>query len=244
MELDFLIVASGLNCAGNVYKCYESILNQTYTNYNAILISDGSTDATAQRLDTIKFGNVTTQSFKDNVGACKRRYDAIKGSCATSETVILLLGLDDYLLPNALEVIKEQYDEGKLMTYGNWIDQKGRGLPLNFPFYFDELTHKNRDYRKVTYRSTAPNTFKKYLYDNIPEEEFLMNDGRWFDTTTESHLMFSCLEMCGKDRIGVITVPIYVYNRDLPNGTLRRLGGNYKRQVLNQVINRPKYDLI
>lgn len=244
MELDFLIVASGLNCTPYVYKCYESILNQTYTNYNAILISDGSTDDTEKRLDTIKIGNVTTQHFKDNVGACKRRYDAIKGSNATDETVILLLGLDDYLLPNALEVIKEQYDNGKLMTYGNWIDQKGICLPPNFPLDFDEATHTNRDYRKVKYRSTAPNTFKKRLYDNIPINEFLMDDGRWFDTTTESHLMFSCLEMCGKDRIGVIKEPIYVYNRDLPNGTLHRLGGGYKKQVLREVINRPKYDLI
>lgn len=241
--MDFLIIASGFNCGGHVSRCVASIEAQTYDSFKAILISDGSVDRTAYALSQVNHKNIEVHIHKDNQGAAKRRYDAIHGAEIDRETVIVLLGLDDWLLPHALETIKQHYDNDKWMTYGNWVDQRGYGLPLNFALDFDEETHKNRDYRQVKYRSTAPNTFKKFLFDEIAEDEFKMADGRWFDTTTESHLMFSCLEMCGKDRIGIIWQPIYVYNRDLPNGTLRRLGGGYKRRVLNEVISRPKKDL-
>jgi glycosyltransferase involved in cell wall biosynthesis len=226
-------------------KCYDSLLKQTYQNYKAILVNDGSGDSTARLLRNINrlTDKVETFSYSSNEGATKRRYDAIKNSNADKDTIILLLGLDDYLLPNALEEIKKQYDAGVWMTYGNWINQKGIGLPEDFDLFFDEETHNDRSYRKVKYRSTAPNTFKRFLFDNIPESDFKLN-GKWFDTTTESELMFSCLEMCGKERIGVITKPIYVYNQNLPNGTLRRLGAEYKRRVYNQVIARPKKNLL
>ena len=74
------------------------------------------------------------------------------------------------------------------------------------------------------YRSTAPNTFKKFLFDEIPDEDFKVF-GKWIDNATETELMFSCLEMCGKDRIGVITEPIYLYNRTRGGNTKHR---NYK----------------
>lgn len=242
--MDFLIVSSGFNCKQQVKNCYNSLLAQTYKNFKAVLISDGSTDGTNEELLKLKNKKVEVEIYDYNIGAAKRRYDAIHKHANSKETIIVLLGLDDKLLPNALEVIKKEYEQGKLMTYGNWVNQKGKGLPKDFHLEFDEETHKNRDYRKVTYRSTAPNTFKKLLFDNIPENEFKMNDGRYFDTTTESHLMFSCLEMCGKERIGIIYEPIYVYNQNLPQGTLNRLGRDYKYKVLKEVINRPKYNLI
>jgi hypothetical protein len=81
------------------------------------------------------------------------------------------------------------------------------------------------------------------LFDYIPKEDFKLN-GKWIDTTTESELMFSCLEMSGRHRIGVIEKPVYLYNRTLPNGTQKRLGQAYKNEVYAQIIARPKKDLL
>lgn len=242
--MDFLIIASGLNCDRHITKCYESLAGQTYQNFKAVLISDGSTDNSAVILNRLanKDTRINTICFAQNCGAAKRRFDAIKEFSKSKQTIIVLVGLDDYLLPNALETIKCEYEKGVYMTYGNWKNQRGIGLPADFDLFFDEETHKHREYRKVKYRSTAPNTFKKFLFDEIPESDFKLN-GKWFDTTTESELMFSCLEMSGKDRIGVILEYIYVYNQNLPNGTLNRLGANYKAKVYSEVIKRPKKKL-
>lgn len=241
----FLIIASGLNCKGYARKCIQSVVAQKYKNFKAVFISDGSTDGTLGIEDTsgINDNRCFVEISEKNVGAAKRRFDAIKKYSDSPEDVILFLGLDDELLPNALTAIAWEYANGKLMTYGNWKNQHGK-VPLNNAFLqFDEATHATRDYRKVKYRSTAPNTFKRHLFDRIPEADFKI-DGKWIDSTTESEVMFSCLEMCGKDRIGVINEPIYLYNEALPNGTLRRLGVEYKYRLYNIITSRPKRDLI
>ena len=52
--------------------------------------------------------------------------------------------------------------------------------------------------------------------------------------------MFSCLEMCGKERIGIVWKYIALYNRNLPNGSLKRLGREYKYKLLEIIKNRLK----
>lgn len=243
----FFIIASGYNCKDLAVDCYQSLLLLKYDNWQAVLIDDASTDGTDLSLQRTYAmypdERVSMVRNVENMGAACNRLAAINSFKLDKEEVIVFLGLDDRLLPNALDVIKAQYDAGKWMTYGNWINQHGIGLPKDFDLYFDEETHKNRDYRKVKYRSTAPNTFKKFLFDEIPVEDFKI-DGKWIDSTTESEVMFSCLEMSGKDRIGVIEEPIYVYNQNLPGGTLARLGADYKYKIYNEIIKRPKKGIL
>ena len=243
--VNFLIVSSGYNCNELAHKCIASVLKQTYKNFTAVFISDGSSDGTLTLENIPKElhdERVWIELNPDNVGAAKRRYDAIKQYADDEETVVLLLGLDDELMPNCLERIAKEYEQGKWMTYGNWKDQTGWMLPNGF-LNFKEETHNDRSYRKVEFRSTAPNTFKRFLFDRIPPSDFTLN-GKWIDSTTESELMFSCLEMCGKERIGVIQEPIYLYNRNLPGGTLKRLGVKYKYDIYAKVIAREKKPLL
>lgn len=243
----FLVVATGYNCSNYVGRCVDSVRNQTYKHFNAVFVSDGSTDTTHEEILTAcgSTPNLIPVKFILNKGAAKRRYDIIHYSDISEElddeTVILLLGLDDELLPDALEIINKEYEKGVYMTYGNWVNRRGKVFPTK-SLYFEDETHETRDYRKVPYRSTAPNTFKKFLFKSIPEEDFKIN-GKWIDTTTESEVMFSCLEMSGKDRIGVIEQPIYVYNENLPNNTLNRLGRKYKYELLEIITKRPKRNL-
>lgn len=242
--MKYYIIATGYNCLPYAKKCYGSLLNLGFdrTKWEAVLFSDGSTDGTSEYVKEMNkkdLQNISGVTCHENFGAAFCRHVAIKALGINDEDVVVLLGLDDELKPSALTEIDKQYKAGKWMTYGNWIDQHGKGLPAGFELDFDEETHKSRDYRKVTYRSTAPNTFKYFLYKNIQEDDLKIN-GKWIDSTTESEVMFSCLEQSGKDRIGIIREPIYLYNRDLPGGTLRRLGKEYKYEIYNQVIARPK----
>jgi len=241
--MNFLIVVTGWNCQQYVKPCYDSLLRQTYGNFTAVFISDGSTDNTAAEIrQHVQDKRFIIESHPDNTGAAKRRYDVIHRYGKPTD-IVLLLGMDDELLPNCLERVKQEYDRGMYMTYGNWINQKGEGLPKTFRLHFDDETHRHRLYRKVEYRSTAPNTFYKFLFDLIPESDFKIK-GKWIDSTTESETMFSCLEMCGRERIGVILEKIYLYNQNLPNGTLKRQGKEYKYKIYNQIIQRPRKPLL
>jgi len=237
----FLIIATGWNCADRVRACWDSIQAQTYENWWAVIISDGCW-RTSMRLDRLPdHWQLSRRSYANNLGAAFRRHQAM--DTYGDDFVVVLLGLDDELLPDALETIAEQYRNGKMMTYGNWIDQNGQGLPADFELHFDDATHDARDYRKVKYRSTAPNTFYAGLYKRIPQERFIYN-GEWIKATTESPAMFACLEMCGKDRIGVIEKPIYKYFRGRPDNARKRYGDAYQDAVYKWVTEQPKMDLI
>jgi len=241
MKTKFLIIASGWNCQEFVSNCVESVSKQRYDGeVTAVFISDGSTDNTAKKIKTAIFQtpNFHAMISDVNCGAACRRHKAIEQFKPDPETVIMFLGLDDELLPSALEHIDSQYDKGKWMTYGNWKDQHGKGLPVDFKLTFPKEVHDARSYRDVTYRSTAPNTFKAKLYYKIPVQD-LMIDGKWLQTCTEGEVMFSCLEMCGKDRIGIIRDYIYLYNRMRPSGSQRRFGA-VKQDVLRVITSRSK----
>lgn len=241
-EMRFHIVVTGYNCDSYVRDCFNSIVCQTHKDYKVTIINDASTDQTARQISICHREGWSYIDNKENMGAAYNRLQAIKN--IPDNEIVLLLGMDDRLKSECLSEIHERYVNDKVwMTYGNWINQRGVGLPKDFNLHFDEQTHLNRDYRKVTYRSTAPNTFYAGLFKRIPESDFQLN-GKWIDTTTESEVMFSCLEMSGKDRIGVIEHPIYIYNQRRPGGTQRRLGQSYKDGVLAQIVKRPKKDLL
>jgi glycosyltransferase involved in cell wall biosynthesis len=236
--MKFIFIVTGFNCENYILKCYESLRSQT-VEWEAIFISDGSTDKTDLLMNGINDRRISKQSFRENKGAAFRRYFAIKDLCKEEEDVICLLGMDDELFPNALEKVKEQYDKGKWMTYGNWIDSEGYKLPDFFNLEFPLVVHLERSYRSEVYRSTALNTFKKFLFSELKEEDFKVG-GEWITATTESNIMFSCLEMCGQKRIGVIKDIIYIYNRRGSMSTVNYRGRNYQDFIYLNISSRGK----
>jgi glycosyltransferase involved in cell wall biosynthesis len=236
----FLIIVTGFQCENYVDRCYKSLLDQK-GEWIAVFVDDESTDQTWNKMRLIEDHRVTIIHNERNIGAAASRLLAVK--LGQPNDIILLLGMDDCLRSGALERIEKEYRNGKWMTYGSWQDQTGKGLPRNFELDFDRSTHENRDYRKVKYRSTAPNTMRKWLFDLIPEDEYKI-EGQWMKATTESHLMFSCLEMCGKDRIGVIKDKIYTYTRGRKDNARNRFGSEYQDFVYQHVINLPKKEQI
>lgn len=238
--VNIFIIVTGYNCSGRPKKAYTSLASQVYTNFTALFISDGSTDNTGQELlDLPKKSWLKVQINVNNWGAAHNRYAAIKRHKPTD--VVMFMGMDDVIKSHCLKTIAQEYEKGVWMTYGNWQNQKGKLNSVSLKF--SKETHINRDYRKVQYRSTAPNTFKAFLFRKIPRDDFKL-DGKWLDTCTEAEVMYSCLEMCGEKRIGIIKEPIYIYYQYLRGGTLRTQGSGYKREVLARICKRKKRDLI
>lgn len=238
--MKYKIIANGWNCKEYVSDCIKSVLAQTYKNWELILISDGSTDGTGEAIRW-DHPQIVFHDYKDQKGSAYRRYEAIT-AVDDNDSVIVMLDLDDELLPNALERVEEEYKKGKLMTYGNYITDKGIIYQPHL-LHFSDDTHHERSYRKERWRSTHLKTFKRYLFDNIDEVDFFYKD-KWMDCTPESPLMFALLEMCGKDRIGVVEEPIYRYRSVTPNTESVLKTHKYIHEVYDHVCSLPKYHLI
>ena len=236
MNPKIFVIATGWNCENYVRRCVNSILTQKYEGeFHLVIINDGSTDATEKVCTDFPMDKTTIFHFGENKGAAFRRWEVMNSNTIAPEDVIMLVGLDDELLPGAFEKVGRQYQDGMWMTYGNWKNQRGIVCTVNLDF--DDYIHSTRKYRSVQYRSTAPNTFKKKLILKLREEDFMI-DGKWVMTCTETNLMYCCLEMCGRNRIGIIREPIYLYNENRWDGSILRFTREFKNQVHQNFINR------
>lgn len=246
----FLIAVTGYNCESYAERSLQSLVDQTYQNFYVEIVDDGSEDNTYAQVANficrqgVGGFNWHYQKFTQNTGTfsarsaaiyCAEDFDFIYPS--NKYDVIVLLDMDDYLLPDALETVAKEYEKGMWMTYGNYQYLSGQKNPL--PIQYPDEIHTNRDYRKDVFRCTHLRTFRRELYEMIPSWELTQAE---INSYPDAEILFSMMEMCGKDRIGVIDNPIYVYNNANPISTLNRFGKDVAGY--DEICSRPKRDLL
>lgn len=108
MNPDFSIITVAFNSEKTIERTIKSILNQTHTNFEYIIIDGGSTDATNQIINNYKAlfkGNLTHISEPD-----KGIYDGMnKGIALAKGKLIGLLNSDDYYFNDTLETVDNAY---------------------------------------------------------------------------------------------------------------------------------------
>ena len=239
------IIVTGYNCAKYVRSCYYSLLKQSCQEFSAHFISDGSLDDTNNLMKSFSSDDqFSFVHYSENKGAAFRRWEALQSTALQPDDIVCILGMDDELMPDAIKTIKTKYELNRniLMTYGNWIDQHGEGLPHDFELDFPDYIHENRGYRLTTYRATALNTFKKKLLSELTEDDYKV-DGKWTDICTETNMVLSCLEMSGRNRIGIVKEKIYYYRKNLPKNTQLKYGQIFKNKIRDQIMSLPKKPL-
>ena len=114
----FSIIIPIYNVEAYVRECLDSVLSQTFTNWEAICIDDGSTDVSGKILD--EYGE-KDKRFKvlhqKNSGVSAARNAAL--SVASGEWVTFL-DADDRVLPDRLELISEVI---KLFPDADWVHE-------------------------------------------------------------------------------------------------------------------------
>lgn len=117
----FSVVIPLYNKKSHVAKCIESVLSQSFDNYELIVIENGSTDGSDEVLAHYNDSRLRVYPFKDNVGVSNARN---KGVEIASAPYVTFLDADDWWEPTFLEemagLIKRHPDAG---IYGTsyWI---------------------------------------------------------------------------------------------------------------------------
>lgn len=103
----------------HIERCINSVLCQTYSNWELLLVNDGSIDKSGDICDRYAFEDSRIRVFhRKNGGVSKARNFGI--SQATGEWV-MFLDSDDYLLNSALDVLRGQAIRTKtLITCANF----------------------------------------------------------------------------------------------------------------------------
>ena len=113
----FSIVVPVYNSEKYLDELIASVLKQTYTDWELILVDDGSTDSSGDLCDSYTKNHSVSVYHTENRGGMAARYYGIQRS---KGEYILVADSDDRLTPNCLEASKEIIDSSNcdLIIYG------------------------------------------------------------------------------------------------------------------------------
>lgn len=162
-KLRFSVIIPVFNSKRFLRKCLNSVVNQSFRNYEIILIDDGSTDTSGAICDGYakKHDNITV-IHKDNQGQIAARTDGVKKAIGE---YIVFVDSDDTIEPNALEVINskiEQYHPDGVIYESSRISAHGI-IKIHSGADFKEhlLTDKAALYREILSDSSHCAVWKK-----------------------------------------------------------------------------------
>lgn len=162
---DISIITVAFNSEKTIERTIRSILNQTYENFEYIIIDGGSTDKTNEIIQQYKSrftGNLVHISEPDN-----GIYDAMnKGITLAQGKIVGLLNSDDYYFDTTLAIVYKAYFNSDLLSVltGELIFKTGDSEQLL-------KTSENRFRKKMKqYKNGVrhPATFvPKIIYDDV-----------------------------------------------------------------------------
>lgn len=150
----FSVIIPVYNVEKYMHQCVKSVLEQTYTNFEIILVNDGSTDGSGKICDEYGSENEKIKVIhKKNGGLSSARNSALK---VASGDYVLFVDSDDYIARNSLEkfqdIIKEKKPE-VIAAYSNKFTEDGnvtQGMP--YRKNMDEILNGKEYYHRALYQ--------------------------------------------------------------------------------------------
>ena len=144
------IIIPTYNHANFLNRCLNSIVAQTYANWEAIVIDNFSVDETSSVIEKFSNYNITYLKFKNNgIIASSRNYGILK----SKGSLIAFLDSDDWWVPEKLEVSVKHINNGIDLTYHslkriiNFNNSKNNSVfksrKLHSPVFLDLILHGN-----------------------------------------------------------------------------------------------------
>lgn len=190
------IVIPAYNSEKVINKCLDSILNQTYKNFEIIVVNDGSKDNTLKILKEYdkKYDNITVLS-KENGGQAQARNDGMK---IAKGDFLMLVDSDDFLEEDYLEIMVNKAIETNadlcISGYKNFDD--------NYKFVSEV---KYKDCFWTRFMTCVP-------WGKLFRMNFLREHDLWFPKLKEGEdNAFSIVTMSHTDKVTVVDNSGYGY---------------------------------
>ena len=181
MEPIFSIIIPTFNSSVILKSALESILNQSYDNYEILIMDGASTDNTIEIVQSYKDERIKIYSEPDN-----GIYDAMnKGIKVATGQWLYFLGSDDELYENnILEKIYTLIKRSKSkVIYGNALIIGDAGWAKNQAIYDGEFTLNKLINKNICHQSIFYNqiVFKKKTYNTLYNicADYDMNTALW-----------------------------------------------------------------
>ena len=217
----FKIVVPTYNTENWIARCIQSIMVQSYRDFECVIYNDASTDRTGEVIDSFLAANPDPRfrvvHNEVNVKALENIVNGFKllGTESEPESVLMVIDGDDFLFSElSLEIVRQAYEQTEcLLTYGNHIHHPTGGRSNCEPFPVEVL--KNRSFRQYKFVSSHLRTFKSKLWNSIRDEDLRDEDGSYYGVGWDVAFMMPMLEMSAERTIFIPNV-LYCYNRFNP----------------------------
>lgn len=238
----FIVIVPVYNAEKYIKKCLESILTQSYKNYELVVIDDCSIDDTHKIINDVyvKYnGRFTIHRTDQRVGSPLANF--IKGIELLSndkEDILITVDGDDWLYDTTvLTYLDKIYqDEEIYMTYGQ----------------YEPLSKSYSDYCKPipdirTYRTSGQwlashlRTVKRKLFDKINKNDLKQKDGEYYKCAGDTAYIYPIIEMAGKKHMKFIDKILYVYN-DLNPGNEMKINMKLQLDTAKEIREKLIYD--
>ncbi len=163
------VVIPCYNVEDKIERCLNSLMNQTYTDFTAILVDDGSTDSTASIIQQYTEKDLRFQYvYKENGGQASARNLGIQ---MTESELITFIDSDDY--------VKDQYLEKLAIPFENEnVDMSA----CYFERIYQDKTSVNRFSENDLKLSKFPAVWAKMFRTNmIKYHQVSFPEGLWYE---------------------------------------------------------------
>jgi len=128
IKVKFSVLIPVYNTEKYLKECIQSVLNQSYKDYEIILVDDGSTDSSPQICDDYqnKYPDIIKVIHQTNSGQLISRVNAI---CTSNGDYCIFLDSDDLIVENALEILFQKIETHKtpdMVIYPFYYDREGK----------------------------------------------------------------------------------------------------------------------
>lgn len=231
-EIMFSIIVPIYNVEKYLEKCIESVLSQTYTNYEIILVDDGSPDSCSRICDTYstKYPFIRT-IHKENGGLSDARN---KGLEKVKGKYTIFLDSDDFWNETKLlEDVANRNNNEDLIVINSYkyYDENSNAEPR---FRLDKSFYDKNDNEKILYL-IKNNIYKACAWDKIIKTSILIDNNIKFPIGMLSEDMIWAGELL--EKVSTVTVyekPVYAY-RQRNNSISKKVGEKHLKDILQQI---------
>ncbi len=197
----FSVIIPLYNKEKDIVKTINTVLQQSFNDYEIVVVNDGSTDNSLENVSSIKHEKIKVFST-ENQGAAKARNHGVKQS---NGKYIAFLDADDYWYPNHLENIHQlisKFPSGKWFATAYEIKHKQNFiLPMDAPPMYNEMNWQGEitDFFNNSLRDcmawTSAVCMKKDFFESLNGFNALFQTGQdvdlWIRAALKSNLYFS-----------------------------------------------------
>jgi glycosyltransferase involved in cell wall biosynthesis len=206
------VIIPVFNAEKTLKKSIESVINQTYTNLEIILVDDGSTDSSSKICNEyLESDNRVVVIHQQNSGVSKARNAGIKA--ASGDYVVFLDSDDEYsveLIKDNIEIIDKNEADILIYNFIYYVDGKPveNGYSLNEIFFGDDKEFFENELCMI-----MKNDLMNAPWNKIIRRELITCNDIHFDEQFSifEDAMFS-VEVCKKaKKICINSKPYYYY---------------------------------